>query len=59
MKTLIVISVVLLVSCKKNPFDPNEPGDGIDSTAQKTFINNEPVFRDSLYRANSGAFRMH
>jgi hypothetical protein len=59
MKTLIVITLALLVSCKKNPFDPNEPGDGSDSTAQKTFIKNELVFRDSLYTANSGTFRMH
>jgi hypothetical protein len=34
MKTLIVITLALLVSCKKNPFDPNEPGDGADSTAK-------------------------
>lgn len=35
MKTLIlIISVLFLTDCKKNPFDPNEPGDGADSTAK-------------------------
>lgn len=53
MKIVITLSLLTLLSCKKNPFDPNEPSDGMDSTKHKS---NEQIIRDTLHRTNSGTF---
>ena len=53
MKYLFIILTVTLISCKKNPFDPNEPEDGMDTTFNKV---NKPIIRDTLHRTNCGAF---